>query len=152
MRGRTKLLMGGGVVVIGAFVYVAILPLLPQPHLAPSYVAAYANKVAFLQLTQTGSTLVGTMQVAEYEASTDQVATETWEVSGTDSGGSITFTITAPSGSATYSGAVVNGDIRIYGMNSKGIVGYTLYAPAPASTFDGDVNYLYQKAQQAPWG
>ena len=158
MKGRTKLLIAG-VAVVGAFTYLAIPDrprLAPsqvsQTHLAPSYVAASDHVALFLQVTQTDNTLVGTMRGAEYEPGMGNVVAAIWEVSGKVSAGGLTLTATTPSNTVTWSGAVVDGEIRLYGMILNGSRFDTPFAPAPASTWEGDVQYLNQEADQAPSG
>lgn len=104
-------------------------------------------KVAFLSLTQNGSTLSGTMDIAQLPTGYAQVYTGVEDVSGTYANGRITLTVGTSTGPMSMSGTVQNGNLVFPAQVANGTVGYTEYERGTAVQYNGLVDQLDAQAQ-----
>lgn len=104
-------------------------------------------KVAFLSLTQNGSNLSGTMDIAQLPTGYAQVYTGVGVVTGTYSNGRITLSVTTNDGTLSMSGTVQNGNLIFPAQVANGTVGYTEYRRGTPVQYNGLVDQLDAQAQ-----
>ncbi len=114
-------------------------------QLAATYVATSSAGATVLQLSVVGTTVSGTIDLAELPTGATQVQTGSDPVSGTYTNGQLTLTIAGN----TYSGQVQNGDIVLDVQGSNGSVSPSVYVPAPLAAYNTAVQKLNTEASQA---
>jgi hypothetical protein len=139
---------------------VAVLSARSSPlHLVPGlshsppdgYLYQSSDIALFIQWTQTGSTLSGTLQVAYTDPSDPtKLETATYSITGVVANGNVTLTLDqsvlgTTNLSGTFNGSVVTLDIP----EPDGTITQATFSPATLSDYNNDVSSLQGRAQQA---
>ena len=148
------LLVAGGTV-LGVLSARSSGPLRLVPGLGGSspdgYLYRDANTVVFVQWTQTGSDLSGTLDVAYIDPNdATQVTTETHSITGVLANGSVTLTLDkSVLGTTNLSGTFNGSALTLNVPEADGTITQATFSPASLSDYNGDVSTLQNQAGRA---
>lgn len=147
-RWRSSATVGALVLLAALFAGCSSSPAGSEPT---GYLFHDSNQAAYVQWTQTGSHVAGTLEDAYVDPSDPtKVTTGTQSLTGEISDGNITLTLDQSFLGATNLSGTFSGSVLVLGIpNNNGTINEVTFAPATVSTYNRDADELNGDANRA---